>query len=46
MGVALDASEIGTGKTFCEVATAVRLGLKLVVVAPKPVLPAWKRVSA
>ncbi len=46
LGVAADTSDPGTGKTFVAVATAVRLGLRLVVVAPKAVLPAWRRVAA
>ena len=45
LGVAADTSDPGTGKTYVAVATAVRLGLRLVVVAPKAVLPAWKRVA-
>lgn len=45
LGTAVDASDLGTGKTFCAVAAAVRLGLKLAVVGPKAVLPAWKRVA-
>lgn len=35
-----------TGKTFVAAAAAKRLGLKLAVVAPKAVLPAWERVAA
>jgi hypothetical protein len=46
LGVALDASDPGTGKTYVAAAAAVRLGLRLVVVAPKAVLPAWQRVAA
>ncbi|MEP6968917.1 MAG: hypothetical protein ABJA49_00655, partial [Betaproteobacteria bacterium] len=42
LGTAVDASDAGTGKTFVAVATGVRLGLRLVVVAPKAVLPAWR----
>ena len=46
LGVAVDASDMGTGKTFIAVAVAMRLGLKLIVIAPKAVLPAWKKVAA
>ena len=46
MRVALDASQMGAGKTYVAVATAARLGLRLAVVAPKAVLPAWKKVAA
>ena len=46
LGVAADTSDPGTGKTYVAAATAVRLGLRLVVVAPKAVLPAWRRVAA
>ena len=44
--VALDASDLGTGKTYVAVATAARLGLQLAVVAPKAVLPSWRKVAA
>jgi len=44
--VALDSSDMGTGKTFVGAATAARLGLRLAVVAPKAVLPSWKKVAA
>ena len=43
--VALDSSDMGTGKTFVGCATAARLGLRLAVVAPKAVLPSWKKVA-
>ena len=46
LGVALDASDLGTGKTYVAAATAKRLGLKLVVIAPKAVLPSWRKVAA
>lgn len=44
--VALDSSDMGTGKTFAACATAARLELRLAVVAPKAVLPSWKKVAA
>ncbi|MCH7228591.1 DUF2800 domain-containing protein [Haloferula sp. A504] len=44
-GVALDSSDAGVGKTYVASATTKRLGLKLAVVAPKAVLPAWARVA-
>ena len=46
LGVAVDTSEMGTGKTYIATSTAICLGLRLVVVAPKAVLPAWKKVAA
>ena len=46
LGRALDSSDMGTGKTYAACATAARLGLQLAVVAPKAVLPAWKKVAA
>jgi len=45
LGVAVDASDPGTGKTFIAVVVAICLGLRLVVIAPKAVLPAWRRVA-
>jgi hypothetical protein len=44
--VALDSSDMGTGKTYAACATAAQLGLPLAVVAPKAVLPSWKKVAA
>ena len=43
LGRALDSSDMGTGKTYVGAATAARLGLRLAVVAPKAVLPSWKK---
>ncbi len=45
IGTAADTSDPGTGKTFVAVSACVHLGLRLVVVAPKAVLPAWERVA-
>jgi len=45
-GCALDTSDTGTGKTLCAVDLAHRLGRHPVVVAPKPVLPAWRKYLA
>lgn len=45
LGVAADASDAGTGKTFIAVAAGVCLRLRLVVIAPKAVLPSWQRVA-
>ncbi len=44
-GTALDASEMGTGKTAIASHVAKTAGLSLLVVAPKAVLPAWQRVA-
>lgn len=43
-GGALDASELGTGKTYCAVAAAKILGLMPMVVCPKAVRPTWYHV--
>jgi superfamily II DNA or RNA helicase len=42
---ALDASDVGTGKTYVACALARRLRCGLLVVAPKAVLPAWHAVA-
>ncbi len=44
-GTALDASEMGTGKTAIASHIAKTAGLSLLVVAPKAVLPAWRKVA-
>ena len=43
---ALDASDPGTGKTYVASHVARTTGLSLLVIAPKPVLPAWRKVAA
>jgi hypothetical protein len=40
---ALDTSSTGTGKTLCAILTARKLGLPVLVVCPKAVIPAWRR---
>lgn len=45
-GVAANASEMGTGKTYVICELARRLGKPLVVICPKSVVPEWQRVSA
>jgi hypothetical protein len=42
-GVASDQSDPGMGKTAVACAVAARLGLPVVVLAPKPTLPAWRK---
>lgn len=42
-GVASDQSDPGLGKTAVASAVAQRLGAPVVLVAPKPTLPAWRR---
>lgn len=42
-GVASDQSDPGLGKTAVASAIAARLGVPVVLVAPKPTLPAWRR---
>lgn len=41
---ALDTSDTGTGKTFAAIATCVELGLKPLIICPKSVISAWKKV--
>ena len=43
--VVVDASDTGTGKTFCALFTALKLGLKPFIVCPKCVISSWKRVA-
>ena len=43
-GFALDASETGTGKTYCAAAVARELNRPVVVICPKAVMPAWTKV--
>ena len=43
---ALDASDPGVGKTYVASHVAKTTGLSLLVIAPKPVLPAWRKVTA
>lgn len=45
-GAALDCSDTGTGKTYTALAVCRELGLSPVVIAPKAVLPSWKRAAA
>lgn len=40
---ALDTSATGTGKTLCAVQVAKRLGLPVLVICPKAVVPSWRR---
>lgn len=42
-GSAIDGSDMGTGKTFCAVAVARELGLKIGIVCPKAVITSWER---
>ena len=43
--VAIDGSETGTGKTYTTCAVARELGLKLLVICPKPAIPTWYRIA-
>jgi hypothetical protein len=40
----IDASDTGTGKTYCAVALCKMLGLKPFIICPKPVVYSWKKV--
>jgi len=42
---ALDASDVGTGKTYTSLACMRELGISPVVVAPLTVLPSWERAA-
>ena len=43
-GFAVDLSSTGVGKTYCACAIAREMTVPFVVIAPKAVLPAWRRV--
>ena len=42
--VVLDASDTGTGKTYCAIATCAQLGLNPLIICPKAVISSWKKV--
>jgi superfamily II DNA or RNA helicase len=44
--VALDASDTGTGKTYCAVATCKILNLHPIVICPKSVISVWHKVCS
>lgn len=44
-GAALDASDVGTGKTYTSLAAFRELGVKPLVIAPLTVLPSWERAA-
>lgn len=44
-GSALDASDTGTGKTYIALAAVRELGKRAFVIAPKAVLPSWRRAA-
>jgi len=43
-GTVLDASDTGTGKTFTAVAACAQLKLNPIIICPKAVMSAWKKV--
>lgn len=43
--VALDASDVGTGKTYAALAACRELGRKPLVICPKSVIPSWKKAA-
>ena len=43
-GCAIDGSDVGIGKTYVACVVARELGMKILVVCPKAVMRAWKRV--
>lgn len=44
--IAVDASDTGTGKTYCALHIAKQLNLRPLIVCPKSVLTNWKRVAS
>jgi superfamily II DNA or RNA helicase len=42
---ALDASDTGTGKTYCAIEVARRMGVRPLVLCPKSVIRSWQRVA-
>lgn len=44
--IAVDASDTGTGKTYCALYIAKQLNLKPLIICPKSVLTNWKRVAS
>jgi superfamily II DNA or RNA helicase len=44
-GVAIDASDTGTGKTHSALIVAKNLGYNLIIMCPKPVIPVWGKAS-
>lgn len=42
----IDASDTGTGKTYTALAVCRELGVSPLVIAPKAVLPSWKKAAA
>lgn len=45
-GVALDASDTGTGKTYAALCLAKEMGLMPIIVCPKSIIPGWKRAMS
>jgi len=43
--VAIDASDTGTGKTYCALSCAKHFGLKPLIICPKAVVTGWKRAA-
>ncbi len=44
-GAALDASDVGTGKTYSALCAAKILGLSPIVICPLSVIPSWKKAA-
>jgi hypothetical protein len=45
-GVALDASDTGTGKTYAALCLAKEMGLMPIIVCPKSIIPGWCRAMS
>lgn len=43
--IIIDASDTGTGKTYCSLAICKQFGLKPIIICPKSVIQNWKDVS-
>jgi superfamily II DNA or RNA helicase len=44
--IIIDASDTGTGKTYCSLAVCKHFGLKPIIICPKSVIENWKEVSS
>lgn len=45
VGVAIDASDTGTGKTHCALVSAENIGCNVIIMCPKPVIAVWENAS-
>lgn len=45
VGIAIDASDTGTGKTHCALVSAENIGCNIIIMCPKPVIAVWESAS-